>query len=173
MGFLSDSKLKRKIRKILKDNGIEKEKINDLVEDLLEELSDEDGADGENQGEGGNEGNSELDKLKEEHAKELAMAKLSSKIEIELAKVQSKNNKAVMALLETGELKLNDKGELEGLDEQLKKVVEENPFLFGVKQNYDPKAGGEPKGFEADIQKAMKQKDFNMTDYLKNLQKEK
>ena len=168
--------LKRKIRKILKAHDIEKDKISDVLDDILEELSEEisegKGKEQENGKGSGKEGDSEIEKLKEAHALELTKAKMSSKIELELAKVQSKNNKAVLALIDADKLKLNEKGELEGLSEQLKEVVKANPFLFGTKQQYDPSSGGEPSGIETDLNKAMQQKGFSMTEFLKNLQKE-
>ena len=47
-----------------------------------------------------------------------------------MVKANAKNPRAVKALLTVEELKLGDKGNIEGLDAQLETIKAENDFLF-------------------------------------------
>lgn len=54
---------------------------------------------------------------------------------------KAKNNKAVSALLDTQSIKL-DGDKLVGLDEQLQKVIKDNPYLFDTQQPIQPNTAG-------------------------------
>ena len=182
--------MKRALRKLFKAFNPETMNVNDLLEDVLELHEDElekvkpkdegevppadpepeKGKDAEKEEEA--DEMTEIEKLKAEHAKELAKVKLESKIDAALSSAKSKNDIAVKALLKLEQIQLNDKGEIEGLTEQLETVVKDNPFLFGETQTkqtgYNPNAGKNPT-YTADLGKAMKEKGFNLTEFAKNL----
>lgn len=61
--------------------------------------------------------------------KELADSRKQAAIDLALTKNKARNTKAVKALLDAKTLELTDEG-VKGLDDQLKKVKEDNPFLF-------------------------------------------
>lgn len=59
-----------------------------------------------------------------------ANLKKSNAISLAIAKSKPKNEKALMALLDTDIIKLNDDGSVTGLQEQLDTVKKDNGFLF-------------------------------------------
>ena len=93
----------------------------------------------------GNKDNEELKKQIEElqkanteqqkaHETELNQIKLESVIDKALMSAGAKNLKAVKSLFDMDKLKFNDKGEIEGLEEQLKGVQKTDPYMFTEKQ---------------------------------------
>ena len=76
--------------------------------------------------------------------KELQQAKLNSAVDSALGKAKVRNSKAAKALLNMDEVKLNDKGELEGLDDQISSLQKTDGYLFdqGNKEPYQPQGGG-------------------------------
>ncbi|RMC41871.1 phage capsid protein [Lactobacillus sp. ESL0233] len=76
--------------------------------------------------------------------KELQQTKLNSAVDSELGKAKVRNTKAAKALLNMDEVKLNDKGELEGLDNQISSLQKSDSYLFdqGQKELYQPQGGG-------------------------------
>ncbi|MBP3037978.1 phage scaffolding protein [Bacillaceae bacterium Marseille-Q3522] len=89
----------------------------------------------------------------------LSGIQLNSAIEIALTGAKARNIKAVRALLDSEKITLKD-GELEGLDEQLKAVKEENPYLFGTDKKqtaYNPASGNTPGAEPQSFQEAVKQ----------------
>ncbi|UZN41844.1 phage scaffolding protein [Lactobacillus sp. IBH004] len=77
-------------------------------------------------------------------SKELQQTKLNSAVDSALSKAKVRNNKAAKALLNMDEVKLNDKGELEGLDDQISSLQKTDSYLFdqGSKEPYQPQGGG-------------------------------
>lgn len=76
--------------------------------------------------------------------KELQQTRLNSAVDSALGKAKVRNTKAAKALLNMDEVKLNDKGELEGLDDQISSLQKSDGYLFdkGQKESYSPKGGG-------------------------------
>ena len=76
--------------------------------------------------------------------KELQQTKLSSAVDSALGKAKVRNTKAAKALLNMDEVKLNDKGELEGLEDQINELQKSDGYLFdqGSKEPYQPQGGG-------------------------------
>lgn len=76
--------------------------------------------------------------------KELQQTKLNSAVDSALGKAKVRNTKAAKALLNMDEVKLNDKGELEGLDDQISSLQKTDGYLFdqGNKEPYQPQGGG-------------------------------
>lgn len=81
----------------------------------------------------------EIDKLKADNkakddqtAQQLSQAKLSYQTDLGLLKAGALNTKAAAALIDIGKLSLDDKGNVTGLDEQLKALKEsdDSKFLF-------------------------------------------
>jgi len=72
------------------------------------------------------------DKAKKDAEASLAAVKLDSATKLALTQSGAKNIKAVEALLDRDALKLDDKGNLNGLDDQLKalKEADDSKFLF-------------------------------------------
>lgn len=152
--------LKRKIKKILKGLGIDdNDALNEAVEDVNDifveqrerdskETKPEEPQKDTDSKDKDTDPNSEIEKLKAEHAAELAKVKLDNKIESVINAAKAKNATAVRALLDVDGLELDDKGEIKGLKEQLAKVVEDNPFLFDV----ESESGAGSKGDEEEPQ---------------------
>ena len=76
--------------------------------------------------------------------KELQQTKLNSAVDSALGKAKVRNAKAAKALLNLDEVKLNDKGEVEGLDDQISSLQKTDGYLFdqGSKEPYQPQGGG-------------------------------
>ena len=76
--------------------------------------------------------------------KELQQTKLNSAVDSALSKANVRNSKAAKALLNMDEVKLNDKGEVEGLDNQISSLQKTDGYLFdqGSKEPYQPQGGG-------------------------------
>ena len=76
--------------------------------------------------------------------KKLQQTKLSSAIDSALGKAKVRNTKAAKALLNMDGVKLNDKGELEGLDDQISSLQKTDGYLFdqGNTEPYQPQGGG-------------------------------
>ena len=76
--------------------------------------------------------------------KELQQTKLNRAVDSALSKAKVRNSKAAKALLNMGEVKLNDKGEVEGLDDQISSLQKTDGYLFdqGNKEPYQPQGGG-------------------------------
>ncbi|WP_416353920.1 phage scaffolding protein [Agrilactobacillus fermenti] len=86
------------------------------------------------------------DKYKTETEKlthEVQQTKLNSALDTTLTGAKVRNTKAAKALLDMDKVKLNDKGELEGVSEQLDALKKSDAYLFdeGTKGGYDPKGG--------------------------------
>ena len=77
-------------------------------------------------------------------SKELQQTKLNSAVDSALGKAKVRNSKAAKALLNMDEVKLNDKGEVEGLDNQISSLQKSDGYLFdqGSKEPYQPQGGG-------------------------------
>jgi len=75
---------------------------------------------------------------------ELQSTKLNGALDSVLNGANVRNAKAAKALLNMDDIKLNDKGELEGVGAQLDSLKKSDSYLFdeGTKTNYDPKSGG-------------------------------
>ena len=76
--------------------------------------------------------------------KELQQTKLNSAVDSALGKAKVRNSKAAKALINMDEVKLNDKGEVEGLDDQISSLQKTDGYLFdqGNKEPYQPQGGG-------------------------------
>ena len=75
--------------------------------------------------------------------KELQQTKLNSAVDSALGKAKVRNTKAAKALLNMDDIQLNDKGELEGLDNQISSLQKSDGYLFdqGSKEPYQPQGG--------------------------------
>ena len=79
----------------------------------------------------------DVDKFKQDikdweakYQNDMAEEKKNHAIKLAVALSKPKNEKTVMALLDTDIIKVDDKGNVTGLKEQLDKVKEENDYLF-------------------------------------------
>lgn len=61
---------------------------------------------------------------------DLTSAKKEAAIKLAIAEAKPRNEKALMALLDTNIVKLNDDGTITGLKEQLENIKKDNDFLF-------------------------------------------
>lgn len=70
--------------------------------------------------------------------------KMDNAINASLSEHKARNTKAVRALLDMDSINFNDKGELEGFDDQLNTIIKDNAFLFdqGEKAEYKPSGNG-------------------------------
>ena len=77
-------------------------------------------------------------------SKELQQTKLNSAVDNALSKAKVRNSKAAKALLNLDDVKFNDKGELEGLEDQISSLQKTDGYLFdqGNKEPYQPQGGG-------------------------------
>jgi predicted nucleic acid-binding Zn-ribbon protein len=96
----------------------------------------------------------------EEHAKELMQLKVDTAVEKALTGANAKNLKAVKALLDLTDAKLDKDGNVKGLSEQIEKLTtgEDTKFLFDAPQQtfkgFQPGASAQQKpGIEVDTSK--------------------
>lgn len=96
----------------------------------------------------------ELQKKNEEnatnHEKQMQEIKFNNALELALKDNKAKNAKAVKALLNMENLKLNEEGKIEGLEESLNKIKENDSYLFGedIIKGIQPKTNNEPSKLE-------------------------
>lgn len=83
------------------------------------------------------------DKRTTEYEAKIKSMEIDNIVNTALSGVKSKNNKAVRALLDLNDVKIEN-GEIKGLKDQLDAVMKENPFLFGE----NTKPIGTPAGNE-------------------------
>lgn len=103
----------------------------------------------------------EAETRKKEYTDSINRMKLDNAVDIALNGSKAKNTKAVRALLDLKEVKVGDDGKVAGLDEQLKKLQESDPYLFDTGTNgtsglkpgevSDGKPGGEGQKTVAEI----------------------
>lgn len=91
----------------------------------------------------------DVDKLKADvttwenkYKEDTANLKKSNAISLAVAKAKPRNEKALMALLDTEIIKLNDDCTVTGLQEQLDNVKKDNAFLFEEEKDKDVDLGG-------------------------------
>lgn len=106
--------------------------------------------------------NDEIERLKEENKtaeKEaedrLNSYKVESAIKLALTKAKVKNEVAGMALVNKEAIELDKDGNVKGLDEQMKTLVEENPYLFDDGKVIGTPPGGEGKPSEVSVGEEM------------------
>lgn len=64
------------------------------------------------------------------YSEDIAAEKKNTAIKLAITQAKPKNEKALMALLDTEIVKLNDDGSVTGLKEQLENIKKDNDFLF-------------------------------------------
>lgn len=69
---------------------------------------------------------SQIEKLNND----LKTTKINSAIELCIIKEKGKNTKAISALLDMDKITLTDDGNIEGLDDQIKNIKENNTYMF-------------------------------------------
>ncbi|RHW49714.1 phage capsid protein [Bombilactobacillus bombi] len=76
---------------------------------------------------------------------QLQQTRLHSALDNKLTSAKVRNPKTITGLLDMDKIKLNDNGELEGVDEQLKSLHKSDAYLFndGTNEHYNP-ASGQP-----------------------------
>ena len=74
----------------------------------------------------------EAETRKKEYTDSINQMKLDNAVDIALNGFKAKNAKAVRALLDLKEAKVGDDGKVAGLDEQLQKLQESDPYLFNT-----------------------------------------
>jgi len=112
-----------------------------------------------------NELNSMLEQKDSEFQQQLELVKKESKFEAELSKLKPKNEKAVRALFELDNIKL-DGDNLLGFTDQAKEILEANPFLFESDKKSPPQGGSggqTPPNFKNPFAK----EHFNMGEQIK------
>lgn len=84
---------------------------------------------------------------------QLNTTKLNGALTNALTAAKVRNPKAAQALLDMEQVKLNDKGELEGLSDQLDAIKKTDGYLFdeGTNNNYNP-GGGDGSNDSNDVQ---------------------
>lgn len=134
-----------KIDIVSNGNWFPKEKfdqVNNDNKELKKQLQDRDDqlTDLKKQAKGSEELQQQIEKLqeenkntKEQYEKQIQQQAFDHALEKALSQSKARNTTAVKSLLELDKIKLKD-DQLEGLDDQLKKVKEENPFLFEEEQ---------------------------------------
>lgn len=84
----------------------------------------------------------ELEKAKlklQDTEKKMGEVKLDAEIKVALKTGKARNEKLVSSLLDKSKLKINDKGEVEGLEEQLKALTESDGYLFDTEPKKEEK----------------------------------
>ncbi len=72
--------------------------------------------------------------IEQRHQEEMNNLKIENAIEFAIIKAKGKNVKAIRALIDISEISINDNGEIIGIDNQIKVLLEdeESKFLFNV-----------------------------------------
>ena len=73
----------------------------------------------------------------------LNQTRLTSAVDRALSASKVRDTKAIKGFLDMDKVKLDDQGNLSGLDEQIKEIHQTAPYIFdeGTKQNYEPNNG--------------------------------
>lgn len=73
----------------------------------------------------------------------LNQTRLTSAVDRALSASKVRDTKAIKGFLDMDKVKLDEQGNLSGLDEQIKEIHQTAPYIFdeGIKQNYEPNNG--------------------------------
>lgn len=73
----------------------------------------------------------------------LNQTRLTSAVDRALSASKVRDTKAIKGFLDMDKVKLDEQGNLSGLDEQIKEIRQTAPYIFdeGTKQNYEPNNG--------------------------------
>ena len=73
----------------------------------------------------------------------LNQTRLTSAVDRALSASKVRDTKAIKGFLDMDKVKLDEQGNLSGLDEQIKEIRQTAPYIFdeGIKQNYEPNNG--------------------------------
>lgn len=73
----------------------------------------------------------------------LNQTRLASAVDRALSASKVRDTKAIKGFLDMDKVKLDEQGNLSGLDEQIKEIRQTAPYIFdeGTKQNYEPNNG--------------------------------
>lgn len=73
----------------------------------------------------------------------LNQTRLTSAVDRALSASKVRDTKAIKGFLDMDKVKLDEQGNLSGLDEQIKEIHQTAPYIFdeGTKQNYEPNNG--------------------------------
>ena len=73
----------------------------------------------------------------------LNQTRLTSAVDRVLSASKVRDTKAIKGFLDMNKVKLDEQGNLSGLDEQIKEIHQTAPYIFdeGTKQNYEPNNG--------------------------------
>ncbi len=112
------------------------------IGDLTEKVKEYDGADVKQL-------QKDVKDWKAKYDTDMAKEKKNSAIKLAVLGAKPRNEKALMALIDTEAIKLNDDGSLTGLNEQLENIKKDNDFLFEPAQEENPKP--EPKPNQVDL----------------------
>lgn len=88
----------------------------------------------------------EAEARKKEYAATLNQMKVDSAVAMALTGAKAKNSKAVRALLDLTGAKVGEDGKVAGLEDQIKKIQESDPYLFDVKPAASGIHPGDPAG---------------------------
>lgn len=106
-------------------------------------------------------------KRDEEYTAQIHKMEVDGIVERTLMTFKAKNGKAVRALLDLEDVKLKD-GTIKGLDDQLTKLKESDPYLFESESKPTGVTPGEPHGGQGST--GITQAEFNKMSYLERVQ---
>lgn len=109
-------------------------------------------------------------KRDEEYTAQIHKMEVDGIVERTLMTFKAKNGKAVRALLDLEDVKLKD-GTIKGLDDQLTKLKESDPYLFESESKPSGVTPGEPHGGQKST--GITQAEFNKMSYLERVQFQK
>lgn len=101
----------------------------------------------------------------------LAATKLDSALTAALSKTNARDPQDLKAFLDLDGIKLDEAGELTGLNDQITKLQTEKGYLFdgGQQSSYNPAGGGAPSQ-PNNLAEAMQSENFNFTEFMKQQQ---
>ena len=73
---------------------------------------------------------SDVDAWKSKYDEDIEAERIASKVQLAVAKSGTRSEKALIGMLDFDQIKTNDNGEIEGLDEQIAAIKKDNDFLF-------------------------------------------
>lgn len=97
--------------------------------------------------------------------KEIEKVKFDYKLEAKMKEIGAKNMKAIKALIDMEQVKLNENGELEGFDNQIESLKETDSYLFEeVGKGTLGSAGNHKRDNGANTKNPFTQEHFNLTE---------
>lgn len=91
---------------------------------------------------------SEVEDWQKKYDEDIEAERIASAVQLAVAKSGARSDKALIGMLDLSKVTINDKGEAEGLDDQIAEIKKDNSFLFDAdpEPKHDVDLGGDHTG---------------------------